>query len=159
LIARINDILYLTVPPSFPTEKVCYCSFLKPFLDYIIVIDYQLTGKHLFSFPSFCMFHLMPGKPFGWLVGGSGPLLRSKGMYEQCCILKIFFGHFLHENIQNLLKKLFLLPLFFASFDRDERRPFNWLQHWRRLLSKNKCCMHFPCFWLVYLSNYFYFKN
>jgi len=51
-------------------------AFWKFSCQIVIVIDWQLTGKHSFSFPSFVYFHLVPGKCFGCLVGGSRPFFE-----------------------------------------------------------------------------------
>jgi len=56
---------------SFRSKGIYHCCFLQIFLlDYHQWLSTHWKAFPLFSF--FVVFHLVPGKHFGWLVGGTG---------------------------------------------------------------------------------------
>jgi len=82
--------------------------FQKMFAALSIIIDWQLTGKHSFSFPSFCIYLFCARTTFWLIVRRLWTFFRSEGTFD-CHIWKILFDHVLHEKHPELNQKVFFV--------------------------------------------------
>ncbi len=96
------------------------------FCQIVIVVDWQLTGRHSFSLTSFCNYSSCARQTF-WLIGRRlWSFFRSKGMYH-CCIMKIVLPGFHHHLLATHWKTFLSFPSILYFFHLVPDKHFGWL--------------------------------